>query len=1806
MTAATPVADGGKKSWLSTKHLLAIHNFKRILTYGTQWDKIVLGVSTVSSVATGLTIPLMVVVFARLIGIFTDFYRQGSTLTGNQFSKEVNECVYQIIYLFVARIIFSYISNLGFRMFSLRISSTIRTVYLRSLFSLPISVIDAIPAGQTAAIVTVTAGLLQVGISEKLGGGIASLASVASSVVVALVFNWLLTLVTIAGLAFIAIVYVIFTPLVGKKALEVHEADVKASSVATEAFTSVRMLAACGAENKVARRYAVHVDESYKKGLRMAWLVGVQQMFVFFGVYATFALAFYFAFRMYNTTVTTTPEDLIVVLLCVMMMATSIGQITAPLAAAQQAAEACGIFHTIIDFPKPVYGSARGEHEVRADGDIVLMNVNFAYPTRPDVKVLDNLSLVFPAGKVTAIVGPSGSGKSTIVGILERWYEFNGDPVTNPLVLYLRNGFVSVGGRLLTEIDVKWWRNQIGLVQQDNVLFNTTIYKNVEHGLIGTIWEHESDEKKAMLIETACRDAFADEFINRLPDRYQTTVGESGIKLSGGQRQRLAIARAIVKQPKILILDEATSAIDVRSEQIVQAALERASRGRTTVVIAHRLGTVKKADKIIVLSKGQVVQEGTHDELRRQRGSAYYLLANAQSLNVRRRSNRMSVNQTPDEEDDSGYFRTNSLLDGDSDHTTRSSDYGSDEDDDITIERPRARARDDVGEEMSTSTIHAATPASQFPADDAAKVQVVEIQDHWLGGFAELLAEQGSRWKLYFVIIIGAVGAGASTPVQAYLFATLLNLFSFRGAQVNQLANFFCLMFVVLAAGVGISHLFLGWSTTRLGFGLTRFYRKEYFKNMISRPASFFDEEDHTVGSLTARLATDPTQLQQLLGVNMAFVLVSIFNVIGCCIVGFVFGWKLTIVSLASTMPIIVVAMAYRVRHEVRLEAEASKVFAEGARFASESIAAIRTVSSLTMEDGVGTRYEELLNKHVRQAFGKAKWSLLLFSFSDSISFLCMAFVLWYGGRLLASREYSPFQYVIVYIAVVQGAMSAGQWLSFGPNIAHATAAADRVLDMREPDDELDRGLPLIDPNEDDLLEEKEGAEVELRDVWFSYPTRPGTILKGLDIKVERGQFAAIVGPSGSGKTTVISLLERFYGADSGQVLYNGHDVLDLEPSAYRSNVSLVAQEPHLLSGSMRDNILLGIEDESTVVQADIYAACQEAGLHDFISSLPEGYSTEVGARGIALSGGQKQRLSIARALIRRPTLLLLDEATSALDSETERAVQETFEATKGSRTMIVVAHRLATVKNADVIFVMADGKVIEQGNHVSLLESRGVYYEMLDIPSPAVTDEADSHDESSPDTDHHSQHSSAGEEPCPHTPNFTEPIPLQTQTDMGIVHLPEPNGLKILVAPAAYKGCLQPDTAADCISAGILSVVPDARIRKLPLIDGGEGFTRGIVTATGGSIHQVMVSGPLNEPVQAFFGMIGHSDLHTNPIERERTAIIEMSAAAGLSLVPADLRNPCVTTTYGVGKLVLAAMESGAQRIIIGCGDSATCDGGTGMLQALGAVLLDENGRSLPIAKGGESILRLHRVDIANLDARIANGSVQIEAAVNWKNVLTGPKGQARIYSEQKGATPDQIELLSSAMDALAFAAAGSLHSTPEIVGKIPGSGASGGMGTALLLMGGRLRARCDVMDEFLPPLDTLFDDTTDSFDLVITAEGGLDYQTPRGKMPAEVARRASSRNIPVVAIAGTIGTGAADNLSVGIKAYACMLQGPSTLAEAMVPARARQLLEESAASVMRTVLVGMQMAETKSARESIQNKHLMDVTGLGVVRYL
>ncbi|KAH7376871.1 glycerate kinase [Plectosphaerella cucumerina] len=391
--------------------------------------------------------------------------------------------------------------------------------------------------------------------------------------------------------------------------------------------------------------------------------------------------------------------------------------------------------------------------------------------------------------------------------------------------------------------------------------------------------------------------------------------------------------------------------------------------------------------------------------------------------------------------------------------------------------------------------------------------------------------------------------------------------------------------------------------------------------------------------------------------------------------------------------------------------------------------------------------------------------------------------------------------------------------------------------------------------------------------------------------------------------------------------------------------------------------------------------------------------------------------------------------------------------------------------------------------------------------------------------------------------------------------------GMKVLVCPSGFKGSLEPEVAADCIEAGILSVLPGATVRKVPLVDGGEGFTKALVAATGGKLYPITVTGPVGAPVESFFGILG-----TSTTKAPRTAVIEMAAAAGLSLVPNHLRNPGLTTTFGVGELILAALDEGAERIVVGCGDSGTCDGGAGMLQALGARLLDHDGLPIPTCGGGESLTRLANIDLTKIDERVKKAS--IEVAVNWTNVLCGPKGVARVFGAQKGSSAEQTERLSAAMDVLAVVAGRFLCDAK--VGKAPGGGASGGLGTGLRLVGAKLRPRYEVVAEYVD-FETLFDDC----DLVLTAEGGIDDQTPRGKIPAEIATRAKRFGLPVIAIAGTIGPGANVNYAVGIDAYTCILQKPTTLEEAIK--EAERLTKESAEGVMRMIVVGRMLASRK-----------------------
>ncbi|KAJ6204002.1 LOW QUALITY PROTEIN: leptomycin B resistance protein pmd1 [Bipolaris maydis] len=1113
----------------------------------------------------------MTVVFGQLVGKFTDYFTPGTSVTSSEFQDEVDGLTLYLLYLFIGKFVLSYVSMLTIRISGLRISAALRLAYIRALFLQP------------------------------------AFAFVIGAYVVAFIQSPLLTLVASASLPFILILMGIIIPPFTRihKITEKYSED--ASATAFEIFSSLRVVVAFGAEAKLARQHEELLTKSAKNFKRAAPLSGLFFAPMMVGQYGTMGIAFWFGIKQYSEGKNNNVGTIVIVLFAVMMAVVNFGRVVTPIIAIVKASTAAAELFRTIDAPVPDVSGLK-EPDVTANANITFENVAFSYPSRPNVPILQGLGLEFEAGKVTAIVGPSGSDetpkksgwfKKRAVDEGKGQQKQETDDKTKESEPNL--GPNTFGGIDIRQIDAKWWRSQI-----EPFLFNDTLYNNVAFGLTGTRYQDLPKEEKMVMVEEA---SYAEEFISKLPEGYETL---SGIKLSGGQRQRIGIARSIIKQPPILIMDEATSAIDVRTEP-----LDRVSKNRTTI----------RADKIVVLRKGQLVEQGTHDELLKIEAGVYFGLVHAQNIAMEA------------ENEDAGLERINTAI-------------------------SEKAKNNNISEEKNP-----------------------EYKEK---GFGRLLFEQRHHWILFSFAIFGILASGAVWPLQAWV----INVFTLPRDQLVSEGNFWAGMFGVLAGGTFLSYFVMGFAFHLIATQ----YRQEYLYNLIRKRISFFDEEGHSPGSLTSRL-------QQLMATEMGMALIAIVNVVGCVIISFVYGWKLSLVGLFAALPLILAAGYLRMRLELEFEKSNAKIFEDSSQFATEAVGAFRTVLSLIMEDMIGDRYETLLSTHISKAFSRAKWGTLVFAGSDSIELACMALTFWYGGTLLASREYNNVDFFVIYQAIISGAVAAGMFFSFAPNMAQVTGAANRILSMRPPPTNKATSYPPLSTSE-------KGVGIEFQNVYFTYPSRELPVLSNLNIQIQPGQFAALVGASGCGKSTTISLLERFYDATSGRILCNGQDITTLDPSEYRKQISLVAQEPTLYEGTIRENVALSVDSAS---DAEIEQACRDAQIHDFITSLPDGYAQRLGPKGMSLSGGQKQRLSLARALLRQPKLLLLDEATSSLDSESEKLVQEAIEraAKDGRRTILSVAHRLATIQKADVIFVLGSGKVLEKGDHQALLKKRGVYWQM-------------------------------------------------------------------------------------------------------------------------------------------------------------------------------------------------------------------------------------------------------------------------------------------------------------------------------------------------------------------------------------------------------------------------------------------------------------------------------------------------------------
>jgi ATP-binding cassette, subfamily B (MDR/TAP), member 1 len=382
------------------------------------------------------------------------------------------------------------------------------------------------------------------------------------------------------------------------------------------------------------------------------------------------------------------------------------------------------------------------------------------------------------------------------------------------------------------------------------------------------------------------------------------------------------------------------------------------------------------------------------------------------------------------------------------------------------------------------------------------------------------------------------------------------------------------------------------------------------------------------------------------------------------------------------------------------------------AQLACEAAGAIRTVASLTREDDCTRQYSQALEGPLKQSNRTSIYSNLLYALSQAMSFFVIALVFWYGSRLVADFKMSVFDFFVGLMSTTFGAIQAGNVFSFVPDVSSAQSAGSSIIKLLDSTPEID-----AESTEGTTPRNVKG-QIRFEDVHFRYPTRPGVrVLRGLNLTIEPGTYVALVGASGCGKSTTIQLIERFYDPLAGHVRLDGQDIAEMNIQEYRKQIALVSQEPTLYAGTVRFNILLGaIKPQEEVTQAEIEDACRKANILDFINSLPDKFETQVGGKGSQLSGGQKQRIAIARALLRNPKVLLLDEATSALDSNSEKVVQQALDEAAKGRTTIAIAHRLSTIQNADCIYFIQDGAVLEAGTHDQLLAKRGAYYEYVQM----------------------------------------------------------------------------------------------------------------------------------------------------------------------------------------------------------------------------------------------------------------------------------------------------------------------------------------------------------------------------------------------------------------------------------------------------------------------------------------------------------
>ena len=1029
-------------------------------------------------------------------------------------------------------------------------------------------------------------------------------------------------------------------------------------------------------------------------------------------------------------------------------------------------------------------------------GDIDVKNVTFAYPSRPQQPVLDDVTLFIPAGEVTFLIGKSGSGKSTLGQLLMRFYTST-------------HGRITLDGVPLESLNVNWLRSNITLVEQTSLLFNDTVFRNIAFG------KQNHDKVSRQDVLDVAEFALLQLMINDMSEGLDTVVGYKGGAISGGQRQRMALARARLRNTPILILDESTSALDHISRALMMEAIRQWRRGCTTIIITHDISQISADDYVHVLEHGRIVQEGYRKHMEKMKDTPFqgflpedqravvspYDARKAtafESIRTRGSSLDWSVQRSSDLMNDplethldAGESKRVSFLpavfrDGSpipamrarvqggltsaftspwlrfaisppsnspgNQHPTRWSGFwGSKEDKGSPVSKEEIRKSkrwsqimeklvDKTGQmaadsrtKVSGTERKRALPqelqsASRFTDKNSTSPSIKEGERDGTGSVSQKSLNQilntvwpSISWPTRLIVLAGFWGAtihAVASPIFSFVLSKLLHTYAVPGGD-QHMALIYSMVILGLAF-VDAFHtyafrFFLEYASQRW----VDHIRGEAVKRILDQPRAFFDKEENAVSRMTGNLDRNGEEMRNLLGRFLGLIWIAVLMSSVSLVWAMVAQWKMTLIALAAAPYMLGATKAFAAISE-KWEGLSNSAAEDAAAIFAETFTNIKTVRGLTLEDHFQQKYIKATNRALVIGFQRSFLSGFFYGLSDSAGDFSIAMVFYVGAKIVKSG--TPVEHVVqVFTMLIFTIINLAAILEYIPQIGSSKDTASRLLRLAElPGDSHEHFGDIRVPTV---------GEIVFDDLEFSYPTRPHqTILKHINMRILPRTSVAIVGGSGSGKSTIANLLLNLYttstdpGDESqraGDLMLAGRDIKHIDTTSLRSLVTCVSQAPTLFAATVAENIAYGLSPSSPYnTLASIMAAASQAGIHDFINSLPQGYSTLIGEGGIGLSGGQVQRIAIARALVRKPAALILDEATSALDVESADQVRQAIQALVNddsrAMTVVIITHSRDMMEMAESIFVLDQGHIVEEGPFEEVLGRSGALANLL------------------------------------------------------------------------------------------------------------------------------------------------------------------------------------------------------------------------------------------------------------------------------------------------------------------------------------------------------------------------------------------------------------------------------------------------------------------------------------------------------------